>query len=139
MNQTMHIRGFISIQLSIFTFIIATAVIASLSAFVQAQASARDQERFQDVKQVAAALKIYFNENGFYPSDNGLGMASDLGNYLDFWPNAPKPDGSCSKNQNTYSYVQILSGSDYQLNFCFGQTISGFSAGVHTASARGIQ
>ena len=135
----MQIRGFVSIQLSILVFIMVIAGITGLAAFAQAQASARDQERLLDIKQVAGALKIYFDENGFYPSGNEAGAASGMSSYLDFWPAAPKPDGSCTKNQNTYSYSQKSSDSDYLLTFCLGHSVDRLSAGTHSASARGIQ
>ena len=135
----MHTRGFISIQLSIFIFIAAALVAASLIAFGQAQALAHNQERISDIKQIQTALKIYFTDNGFYPPGNGLGGPSGMNNYLNFWPTPPQGIGSCSKTQNIYSYAEKSSGTDYELSFCLGTAVNGLSAGIHTVTAAGIQ
>lgn len=123
----------------IFLLIVAIAAITVLVAFTSANVSANDQIRLKDISQIQKALKIYFDENGYYPQSNGAGIPSGINNYLDFWPQAPDPNNKCSWQQNTYYYIQKNSGQEYLLTFCLGRSYKEFSAGVHSADSKGIR
>jgi hypothetical protein len=95
---------------------------------------ARDAKRVSDVRQMASALELYYNDFNGYPE-----RLSDLSpNYFYQLPTAPTPaDGPCSSTQNTYAY-QRVSVTQYQLTFCLGQTAGGYGPGTHTLSEAGI-
>lgn len=103
-----------------------------------ARGSSRDAKRLSDVRQLASAFELYFNDNGRYPSSlNELTTGSI--NYLGTLPTAPGTlDGSCTAQQNTYTYT-LTSPSEYRLTFCLGGNTGGYSAGVRTLSPMGIQ
>jgi type II secretory pathway pseudopilin PulG len=126
----MQIRGEI-----IITIIIAGLLsLAVLFGFVSGKTQASNQKVLTDVTQISSALKIYFQENGYYPYDPN--SPTGLENYLSFWPK-PANDGSCSKYTDYY-YSQKLSGDDYNLVFCLSGNSNGYLAGVHTVSMKGI-
>jgi hypothetical protein len=72
--------------------------------------------------------------------NGGFGFSSGDVVYLGQVPTAPTPaDGVCSAADNDYRYQSTSNGANYQLTFCLGQPLSGLSAGIHTATAAGIQ
>jgi hypothetical protein len=100
-----------------------------------AQAESRDARRMADVRQLMTALELYYNDFGRYPR-----KLTDMQTYIAVPPTAPTPpDGDCTEPQNTYTYAQKSSGSNYSLTFCVGGEIGGFGAGVRTASSRGLE
>lgn len=102
---------------------------------VQPVSSNNDPRRLADIRQLASALELYFNDNNSYPTGGLFQLAP---NYITVVPSAPTPaGGSCSQSQNSYTYYS--SGSSYQLSFCLGASTSGYSAGVHVLSPAGIQ
>ncbi len=97
--------------------------------------SERDTKRMSDIRQMATALELYFNDHNAYP----VVLGSLAPNYISYIPSAPTPaDGTCTSNQNSYVYTSP-SASNYSLTFCLGSTTQGYSAGYHTLSAMGIQ
>jgi hypothetical protein len=96
----------------------------------------RDSYRLSDIRQLASALELYFNDNNRYPY-----TLNDLAStYIQTLPIAPTPaDGSCSTSQNNYTYTQTSNGSSYILNFCLGASISAYSSGAHMLTPYGIQ
>jgi hypothetical protein len=101
----------------------------------QAQASSRDAKRLADIRQLMTGLELYFNDHNGYPAS--LNQLTPY--YIGQLPTAPTPaDGSCGSNQNNYLY-STTDSNNYSLTFCLGATTGGYSAGVHTASASGIQ
>ena len=131
--------GFISIQAIILVVIVVIAGTTFLSAFVSAGGSARDKKRLMDTTQMTAALKLFFQENGFYPQSQGLGFPRGLNDYLDYWPTAPQTESGCTDAQNSYNYSPKSAGADYLLTFCLGTSAGGLSAGAHAATAKGIE
>jgi hypothetical protein len=97
--------------------------------------SATDSQRISDVREMALALELYYNDNNNYP----VTLAGLTPLYLTTLPTAPAVEGTCTSAQNSYTYTQLQSGSNYSLTFCLGSAASGFSAGVHTVSDSGIQ
>ena len=74
-------RGFTLIELLVVVAIIsllASIVFASLST---ARAKGRDARRMEDLHQIAIALELYFDDNGYYPSDLYT-LLSPTGKYI---------------------------------------------------------
>ncbi|HEX9503791.1 MAG TPA: hypothetical protein VF974_05755 [Patescibacteria group bacterium] len=135
--MTIKFRIFNNLQGIILILIIAIVVLVLLFAYVNARISANDQKRLADIGQIQAALKVYFDENGFYPASN-KGLPKDIETYLNFWPTAPSKNGKCSDEKNTYTYV-LRPGMDYWVSFCLGRDYNNLSAGTHRASSKGIE
>lgn len=129
--------GRVSIKLLIVSFLVFAGLLAVLLAFFSARTQAANNNRVADVNQIQAALKIYFDENGFYPAGNGTPTRFE--EYLDFWPTPPKPAGSCGQGTDTYNYTQRSLGSDYSLTFCLSSSSSGLRSGNYTLTSRGLQ
>jgi hypothetical protein len=95
----------------------------------------RDIKRLSDIRQLASALELYFNDYGAYP----IVLGSLAPTYIAQVPVAPTPaDGSCSASQNTYVYTSS-NANTYALNFCLGASTQGYSAGYRTLSPQGIK
>ena len=100
----------------------------------QAEGTARDARRIADIRQIQTGLELYSYDHGKYPT----ALTSLSPTYLPTIPKAPEPaDGSCTIQQNTYTYAKTASG--YNLTFCLGGAAGSLTAGVHTASERGLQ
>jgi hypothetical protein len=97
--------------------------------------STTDTQRISDIREMALALELYYNDNGSYP----VSLAGLTPLYLTTLPVAPTAEGACTAAQNTYTYIQLQSGTNYNLSFCLGSADAGFSAGAHTLSTTGIQ
>ena len=118
-------RGFINIELLILIVVISLLGITILLAYISARSQARDEQRMADVNAIQSALKIYFIENGFYPS-SANGQPAGITDYLDRWPTPPKGD-SCTSD--SYAYAPKVNASDYALTFCLVN-------GIHTLSSK---
>ena len=118
-------------ELWILILIIVLISFACLFAFLSARTQAFDQKVLVDVAQIAQALKIYHDENNFYPS--GSGRPAGINGYLSFWP---APENKCGLA--SYAYSQKSSGDDYNLSFCLNTNIQGLISGIHRLSAKGI-
>lgn len=119
---------------------IGIAVIGLLSSVVllalnSARAKSRDAKRIADVRQVASALELYFNDKNSYPASLPLLTPT----YIGVLPTAPTPsDGECTTSQNTYKYI-FLTSNTYILTFCLGADTGGYSAGVNSLTQAGIK
>jgi|GEM_PF-3725198 hypothetical protein len=129
-------RGTISIQAIILAFIVVIAVSTLLLALSSATVASADKIRLSDIQQMSAALKLFFDENGFYPSSDGSSVPVGITSYLDFWPQAPKRQ--CDKTAGIYLYAPKSSGQDYNLKFCLEAGAGNLAAGAHTVSSKGI-
>lgn len=98
-------------------------------------AAGPDSKRLSDIRQLASAQELYFNDKDAYPKT--LKELSPI--YIAVVPTAPEPPGSgCSEADNAYTY-KYINKSSYQLNFCLGETVGGYAAGKHQLSQAGIQ
>ncbi|MBI3231563.1 MAG: hypothetical protein HYZ51_00585 [Candidatus Doudnabacteria bacterium] len=104
-----------------------------------ARSKSRDAKRLADVRQLASALELYFNDREEYPeSENGLPI--DLTpTYIGLIPTSPlPPDGNCTDYYNIYWYEVKNNGASYELTFCLGQATGGYSEGISKLTPAGI-
>jgi len=127
--------NFTRVQLIILILILILAASTVTFAFVNAASQALDQQVLLDVTVIREALRLDFEENGFYPNSSN-GIPNGIETYLNFYPTAVLK-GSCQ--DSAYTYTQKLSGTDYNLNFCLGHDYNNFRAGNHTANSKAIQ
>lgn len=103
--------------------------------------------RLSDIRQIASALELYYNDNNRYPMaiefSYNTSSVSELRylapRYIAEIP-APKSSigGSCSLADNMYVYTQVLRDY-YTLTFCLSQDTSGYPAGIRILTPNGIQ
>lgn len=94
----------------------------------------RDAKRLADVRQLASAAELYFNDNEHYPN----GLDELVPQYIAILPVVPTPqDGECTVDQNRYSYQST--GKTYALTFCLGAPVGGYNPGLHVLSEQGIR
>jgi hypothetical protein len=95
----------------------------------------RDSLRLADIRQIASAQELYFNDNNTYPKS-----LSDLFPvYIVKLPNAPmQADDGCTLEQNAYNY-SFIDTNQYILTFCLGSQTGGYSAGVRALTEGGIK
>lgn len=92
-------RGFTLIEIMVVIAIIGILASIVMAALGTAKGSARDGRRVSDIKNIQLALSLYYNDNGFYPTDiyqaynssDGVNPATDglLGAYMSKVPNDP--------------------------------------------------
>ncbi len=111
-----------------------------------AGAKSRDARRVSDVRQVQTALELFYNDYNRYPStEKELTTPTGTGqyktpSYLNTFPVAPSPaDGTCTDEQNKYTYHATSDGKNYSLMFCVGTESGGLKSGVAEATANGLQ
>lgn len=119
------------------------------AAFENARQNSRDAKRIADIRQMASALELYFNDHGVYPKAEANGApANVVPNYIGAMPEAPETSGLCTDYYNTYWYTplgQLQSGvngvqgyNDYSYTFCLGENAGGYNAGLNKLTPRGI-
>lgn len=100
-----------------------------------ARSKSADAKRMADVRQLASALELYFNDKNEYPKN--LDILTP--NYIGLVPVAPEPTSSvCTPTDNAYTYKRI-NQSSYTLTFCLGNRTGGYEAGKRTLTQAGIQ
>ena len=109
--------GFTLIELLVVISIIgllATLITANLNA---ARSRSRDAVRKADLKNIQTALRIYYNDNGAYPSSISWGDEWSSGSniYMNEIPNDPLPDQS-------YAYTMDSDNDTFTLTACLENT-----------------
>ena len=140
-------KGFTLIELLVVIAIIgilATIVLVSLNS---ARQKARDVRRIGDLRQVALALEMYYDDNAGYPSVTGctsatwdtMATAIEGGGYMTVVPDDPNDSGS-------YMYMYGSNGTDYVLkatlenlsNSAFDTDVDGTAQSCDCADATGF-
>jgi prepilin-type N-terminal cleavage/methylation domain-containing protein len=128
-------KGFTLIELLVVIAIIGLLASVVLLALNSARQKSRDAKRLADVRQIASALELYYNDNNAYPPS----LAALSPTWLQSLPTFPTPTDGCTTA--SYSYTAAASNaSTYQLVFCVSAPTGGVSpAGTHTLTQGGIQ
>jgi general secretion pathway protein G len=139
--MTINKKGFTLIELLVVIAIIGLLSTLAVVALNSARSKARDAARVADVKQIQTALELYYNSNDGYPTAGDIaGEPDDFESYIAVYPVAPTPsDGTCSADENKYTYVPDAEHDTYKITFCLGEKTGGIVANKNYASPLGVQ
>ena len=93
-------------ELLVVIAILGVLITAGLSSYKSTQRKSRDVRRKNDMRQIASALELYYNDKGRYPNDDGAGKIKgcDAGdNVVCAW-------GNLMKDSKGTIYMVILPG-----------------------------
>lgn len=126
--------GFTLIELLIVIVILGILAVVGLASFTSSQMKSRDAKRKADLRQVAEAFEIYFNDKGQYPAHDpgGTGRIMGCGNYTTgptacTWGSLTVPFSNTGVTPNTvymiklpadpssYKYFYVSTGTTYKL------------------------
>lgn len=104
-----------------------------------------DARRLSDIKQMQAALELYFDaNNGTYPKVSASAPAEqweELGQALYPWMH-PLPTDPCSQKGrvwSSYEYHSNPAGASYMVTFTLQNGSGSLSPGVHHATPKGVE
>ena len=126
--------------------IIGVLATISVIALSNARAKARDAKRIADTKQISTALELFFNDNNRYPTTAEFNAGAlfsinsdQVVDYMEKIPSAPTPyDGTCTENQNAFSYHQTEDGASYTVSMCLGGSTGSLTAGPKCVTPGGV-
>lgn len=72
-------KGFTLVELMVVMVILGILAVLGLGSFRSSQMKGRDNQRKGELRSVAAALELYYNDYGMYPNDNGSGKITACG------------------------------------------------------------
>jgi general secretion pathway protein G len=126
-------KGFTLIELLVVIAIIAILSTVVMAGLNSARLKGRDAKRLSDIKQVQAALELYYDTNSGYPSAAtwAAGLNTALFTvYMNPLPVTPMPGGT------TYTYTGTA--STYTIGFNLEGNSGSLSLGARTATPSGI-
>ncbi len=138
-------RGFTLVELLVVIGIIGLLASVVLTSLSSARKKSRDAKRVADMKQLATAMELYFNDYSGYPAASGTAPAVPAGltpGYIAALPVAPQPYDGCNAlaASNYYNYTPSTApATTYAYTFCLSATTGSYTAGSHTLSPAGIQ
>lgn len=154
-------KGFTLVELLVVIAIIGLLATIAFISLGSARSKARDAKRVSDVRQVMAALELYYGTNNGYPDDNTAGLGyvawsgiqTDMAGFIGTMPPdvgpADGPAATCPTGTNNTYMFQSLDSSGatcdagpcaaYSMRFCLGAATGGLGAGLRTATPNGIQ
>ncbi len=144
-------QGFTLIELLVVIAIIGLISTLSIIALNGARSKSRDSRRVSDIKQMQAALELYYNDRYSYPPGENVDIANkcldsnELGFntsctagallYITTIPSTPQPNGD---KEYTYSNTDDNKARTYKLEYSLENSTGGIPAGLQTASQAGI-
>ncbi len=159
-------KGFTLIELLVVIAIIGLLASVVLLSLNSARQKSRDAKRLADVRQIASALELYYNDCQSYPltatvtlttalglssgaigstgcSGAGMGITATTNlsgtTYIAQFPAAPQPaDTTACTGLNDYKY-NSAGTTTYTVTFCLGNQTGGYSAGYRTLTEQGIK
>lgn len=72
-------KGFTLMELLIVMAILGILITVGLTSYKSVQMKSRDSRRKNDLRQIASALEVYYNDKAKYPGDDGLGAIVGCG------------------------------------------------------------
>jgi len=153
-------KGFTLIELLVVVAIMGLLATLAITALNTARARARDARRVADIRQIQAALELYFMDEAAYPTLTGspadfaefegqcldsTGFAESCSGtvYMGEIPANPNPrtDGGCEDVGYTYTSTQLQNGNylSYTINYCLGNDTGGIPAGDRIATPAGLK
>ncbi|MBL7058804.1 type II secretion system protein [Patescibacteria group bacterium] len=147
----MNKKGFTLIELLVVIAIIGLISTLSIFALNSARSKSRDSRRVSDIKQIQAALELYYNDRYAYPPGTSVDIANkcldskELGFndtcttgsyvYMTNIPKTPEPNGDI---EYTYTNTDETKKRKYQIEYSLEDITGGIPAGPQTASQAGI-